>query len=138
MSPMAEGTTTRRAAPLWLQIAAAVLAAFLVAAAVIGLALGPRLREIAAHSVDDRIRADLALLSPPVTSELERKDFKALAAIATAAKSTGVRVTVILPDGQVVAESDHPLPLANHLERPEIAEALKTGSGRSTRRSTTV
>lgn len=50
-----------------------------------------------------------------------------------------VRVTLIRPDGVVVGDSiANPLQMENHGDRPEIVEALKNGSGRSTRSSATL
>ncbi|MGO9108216.1 MAG: histidine kinase dimerization/phospho-acceptor domain-containing protein, partial [Thermoguttaceae bacterium] len=49
----------------------------------------------------------------------------------------GVRVSVILPSGKVIADSEEdPAELDNHKERPEIALALSGGAGHSTRPST--
>ncbi len=49
------------------------------------------------------------------------------------------RVTVILPDGRVVADSEEdPGKMANHADRPEIVEALRGGLGTSTRWSPTL
>ncbi|MBI3450272.1 MAG: HAMP domain-containing protein [Acidobacteria bacterium] len=54
----------------------------------------------------------------------------------------GLRVTLIDPNGVVVADSDvSPSAIAtleNHIGRPEIREAIASGSGRSRRFSTTV
>jgi two-component system phosphate regulon sensor histidine kinase PhoR len=135
---MPEGRRTVRAAPLWLRIAFVSVATFLAAAFAAGLYLGPRLRTTAHEWVADRLHAELALLAPSVKAGIEARDDAALARIARAARETGVRVTVILPSGEVIAESDHPLPLANHADRPEVRQALTEGSGSSDRHSTTV
>lgn len=51
----------------------------------------------------------------------------------------GSRVTVILPDGTVVGDSEEdPERMDNHADRPEIAEAFKGGVGISTRFSDTL
>jgi two-component system phosphate regulon sensor histidine kinase PhoR len=53
--------------------------------------------------------------------------------------SSGARVTVIASDGQVLADSESdPRTMENHLDRPEIREALAKGNGRSVRRSVTM
>ena len=53
--------------------------------------------------------------------------------------SSGVRITVITSDGQVLADSQSdPSTMENHAERPEIRDALANGDGRSIRRSVTV
>ncbi len=54
------------------------------------------------------------------------------------AEDLDVRVTIIQPDGLVVAESESdPALLENHLYRPEVQEALKGGTGYNVRYSTT-
>ncbi len=49
------------------------------------------------------------------------------------------RITVVLPKGQVLGDSDEdPLTMENHRDRPEIAAALKTGKGNAIRFSRTL
>jgi len=52
---------------------------------------------------------------------------------------TGTRITVIAPDGKVLADSeeDHTR-MDNHIGRPEIRDALEKGSGRAVRYSATI
>ena len=52
---------------------------------------------------------------------------------------TQTRVTVILPDGRVIGDSDHdPAGMENHQNRPEIAAALTGQTGESVRFSDTI
>ncbi|MEW6409903.1 MAG: ATP-binding protein [Nitrospirota bacterium] len=54
-------------------------------------------------------------------------------------KMTDARITVIAPDGRVIADTDEsPEGMENHLMRPEIQDAIQTGVGRSIRHSSTV
>ncbi len=54
-------------------------------------------------------------------------------------KNSGTRITVVLPDGLVVADSDRPASsMENHGARPEILQALHGKHGASTRYSATV
>ena len=54
-------------------------------------------------------------------------------------ESTGTRMTVILIDGTVIADSQRPArELENHSSRPELLEALKNGKGVSSRFSVSV
>lgn len=100
-------------------------------------------------------------------SDYERKGFEQLAAIAHIAQArppqwtpssagqpedlsalrewvaqwaaSGARVTVILSDGRVVADSQSdPKTMENHAGRPEIREAFRKGDGRSIRHSVTI
>ncbi len=135
---MAEGRRNARAAPLWLRIAFVSVATFVAATLAAGLYLGPRLRSTAHAWVEQRLDAEAQLLAPSVRAGIDSNDAAALARVAQDAHQTGVRVTVIRPDGEVLAESDHPLPLANHGDRPEVKQALAEGCGSSIRRSTTV
>jgi two-component system, OmpR family, phosphate regulon sensor histidine kinase PhoR len=51
----------------------------------------------------------------------------------------GMRVTLITAEGKVLADSEEDRQhMENHLSRPEIKEALATGSGRAVRYSTTL
>ncbi len=52
---------------------------------------------------------------------------------------TGVRFTIIAPDGRVLGDSEgSPPAMENHASRPEVAEALAGHRGRSIRYSTTL
>jgi two-component system phosphate regulon sensor histidine kinase PhoR len=135
---MTDRRSARRPAPLWVRIALVSVATFLAATLAAGLFLGPHLRTTAHEWVAQRLDAEVTLLAPGVRKGLEAKDDAALAQITDAARQTGLRVTVIRPDGEVVAESDHPLPMANHGDRPEMKQALAEGYGSSGRHSTTV
>jgi two-component system phosphate regulon sensor histidine kinase PhoR len=54
------------------------------------------------------------------------------------ARELGVRITIIGSDGRVYGDSMEPSSsMDNHVSRPEIVEALSTGSGQSVRYSTT-
>ncbi len=54
-------------------------------------------------------------------------------------KASGYRITVIMPSGRVVADSqEDPLHMDNHGSRPEVREAMRTGAGCSRRFSDTL
>jgi two-component system phosphate regulon sensor histidine kinase PhoR len=79
------------------------------------------LRELA-----EELQVRASLFDDHVTQHLKNKDYKALDALA---KSLGAksetRITVILPNGKVVADSDHdPLVMDFHDDRPEIRDVL--------------
>ncbi|WCN37232.1 two-component system histidine kinase PnpS [Aneurinibacillus uraniidurans] len=55
------------------------------------------------------------------------------------ADQLGARITVLAQNGKVLSDSDHsPATLPNHLNRPEIREALRTGTGHAIRYSATM
>ena len=93
---------------------------------------------------DERVRAmygqadliaQLVLLpdgTPKPAAEIE-------AACRALRAETGVRVTLLAPDGAVLAETDADrLGMASHADRPEFAAALRDGQGWSERYSVTV
>src|SRR5208282_41699 len=52
--------------------------------------------------------------------------------------ASGARITVIAPDGRVLADSQaNSETMENHASRPEVVEAVAKGEGRSVRRSVT-
>ena len=54
-------------------------------------------------------------------------------------KQSGTRLTIILPDGRVVGDSEEaPAKMDNHARRPEIRVAMEGRSGAATRYSTTL
>jgi two-component system phosphate regulon sensor histidine kinase PhoR len=54
-------------------------------------------------------------------------------------KEINSRVTIIAPDGKVLGDSvENPAAMENHGARPEVKDALATGTGESTRFSTTL
>ena len=71
---------------------------------------------------------------------IEEKDFKRLdSLVKTIGKNIKTRITIIAPDGQVLADSEKdPHLMENHNDRPEIKQAKKRGFGKSLRFSTTV
>jgi len=52
---------------------------------------------------------------------------------------TDTRITIIAPDGTVLGDSEaDPATMDNHLNRPEVQEAIRSGQGESARRSSTL
>lgn len=72
---------------------------------------------------------------PPQSPE----DLAALNNWVASAATSGVRVTVVMPDGRVVADSQtETSTMENHSDRPEIRDALQKGEGQATRQSVSV
>jgi two-component system phosphate regulon sensor histidine kinase PhoR len=92
----------------------------------------------------ERTRMDLKidgqLLEKPVIRLLSPLDEAAIdRLVKDAAGHTVTRVTVILPDGRVVGDSEKaPAEMDNHLNRKEIRDAIHGGVGVSIRRSATL
>lgn len=75
-----------------------------------------------------------------VGTSIPRDTVRLSAAVTSLGRLIGRRVTVIDSTGRVLADTDFDAPslalLDNHLDRPEIAAALATGTGRAIRYST--
>jgi two-component system phosphate regulon sensor histidine kinase PhoR len=97
------------------------------------------------HSIDTKNETEKLLISGRLIADtferpLTKKDDAALAAmVREAATASGHRITIILPDGAVAADSEQsPLKMENHADRPEIRQALTGEIGTSRRFSTTL
>jgi two-component system phosphate regulon sensor histidine kinase PhoR len=86
--------------------------------------------------------AHIALANPPQSSSLSVNrpaDAAALREWVAKMASSGARVTVIMADGLVLADSQSdPQTMENHAGRPEIREAFAKGQGQSIRHSVTI
>jgi len=86
--------------------------------------------------------ARIALAYPPQPAALvpsHPQDSAGLRGWVAKMAASGVRVTVIASDGQVLADSQSdPQTMENHADRPEIRDALATGHGQSIRHSVTI
>jgi two-component system, OmpR family, phosphate regulon sensor histidine kinase PhoR len=86
--------------------------------------------------------ARIALENPPQFSTVPPTDPQEIAALQSWIRrmaTSGARVTVIAADGTVLADSQSdPRTMENHAGRPEVAQAMAEGSGRSIRHSATV
>jgi two-component system phosphate regulon sensor histidine kinase PhoR len=93
----------------------------------------------------ENIEADLAsqarmvenLVQPLVEEGAATATFDKLAKQLGA--QTDTRITIIAPDGVVLGDSEAvPATMDNHLHRPEVQEAIRSGQGKSARRSSTL
>ena len=84
----------------------------------------------------------IAQEDPPQFSALPPVDPREISALETWTRrmaSSGARVTVVTAEGLVLADSQsEPQTMENHSSRPEIAQAMAQGSGRSIRHSATI
>jgi two-component system phosphate regulon sensor histidine kinase PhoR len=133
-------------APLGLRgrIAVTAVTASAVALLAVLLLVGPRLRTNALEHTRGQLLAEARLMARVVEDPLARgatsEELDAI--VDDAARDVRARVTVILPDGRVVADSANSgAALAaeeNHSDRPEVMEALASGTGGALRHSATV
>lgn len=93
------------------------------------------------HYEDTRaeLEGQAQLLMTEIRQE-ERSDLGGLQTLAERyAENLKVRVTIIEPDGSVMAESEvDPENMVNHLNRPEVQQAITQGVGYNVRYSTTL
>lgn len=86
--------------------------------------------------------AKIAQARPPQLPPLPVENLEGLSALrewVAQMAASGVRVTVITSDGQVLADSESdPHTMENHAGRAEIKDAFATGEGSSTRHSVTL
>jgi two-component system phosphate regulon sensor histidine kinase PhoR len=129
---------------LRLRMAIVALAASAAALLAVLVLVGPGLRERARARVQQTLLAEARLMSRVVVDPLARgagpETLDPL--VDTAARDVGARVTVIALDGRVLADSWESgadlLGMENHLQRPEVQDALAQGTGSSVRHSVTV
>jgi len=98
------------------------------------------LREFYLLETEGDLEARANLISGRVTEYLaEGRDEKLREYAVSAGRESGTRITVILEDGKVVADSnENPKIMDNHRHRPEVEEAFAGGIGTSRRFSSTL
>ncbi|HEX6738463.1 MAG TPA: ATP-binding protein [Vicinamibacteria bacterium] len=126
------------------RIGVTALAASVVALATVMLAVAPGLRGRILDHTRETLLAEARLMArvvePLLASGAAPEQIDAL--VDRAAREVSARVTIIAPDGRVLADSavsgPELLALENHAERPEVVEARRQGLGTAVRRSATV
>jgi two-component system phosphate regulon sensor histidine kinase PhoR len=91
----------------------------------------------------DQKAGDLAaaarLVEPGVAAALRLEPQAAQATCRALGRRAGLRLTVVLPSGRVLCDSEEdPAAMENHADRPEVKDALAGRNGRSARFSTTL
>ncbi len=114
----------------------------IIAISVIGVAWygSQSLRKFYLKHVAEDLESRAHLIENQIETKLAGQEFGELDSLCKqigAASST--RITVILPNGEVAADSDEePERMKNHSDRPEFKDALKGSSGKSIRLSETL
>ncbi len=119
-------------APFWPALAAILVAAILL------WALVPRAIQ---NGAAEQLGESVALLAPALADGVPDDPAALQERVLHLAEHGSLRITVIGPDGVVLADSERTrrevTRMDNHATRPEVAQALATGSGWSVRRSAT-
>ena len=92
------------------------------------------------NQVAEDLQARANLIKDQFLQKLEVGDFKGMDVMCKElGASSSTRITIILPDGKVVADSDeNPADMENHSNRPEFKNAFEKGIGKSIRFSKTL
>ena len=126
---------------LRLRTAASFVVLIVAAFAALGLFVLDRVED----DFRENIEADLAAQARMVANLVQplAEEGASPAAFDRLAKDLGAetdtRITIIAPDGVVLGDSQaDPATMDNHLNRPEVQEAIRSGQGKSDRRSSTL
>jgi two-component system phosphate regulon sensor histidine kinase PhoR len=125
---------------LFWQLFLSVLLLVVVALAGIGLYVSRTMREFMVEDIAAGLRARAELIASHLARKLGPEDREEVQRFCRRlGEETGTRITVILPTGEVVGESERaPETMENHADRPEIIAALREGYGQATRLSPTL
>ncbi len=105
----------------------------------LGAVLGPLLKEFYFERMSDRIEKEAEVVSYNLETVPFSNEEQLQMIAETMAERLDVRITLINQEGTVLAETAaNRETMENHAERPEIVEAIQTGSGQEIRYSTTV
>ncbi len=124
---------------MW-QIYPAYLLIVIAALAIITVYLSQLLPEFYNNQVAGDLRARAGLVKQQILPVLKEPDFGGIDELSKIlGRNSSTRITVILPDGRVIADSDEDSEkMENHGDRPEFKDALEKGMGRSLRFSSTL
>lgn len=116
----------------FLKVFASYAVLVLLTLAVLDFFLTPRIGDILTRNIEDRMFGTARAVALMPGKDIEPR-------LLEIAGQLGMRVTLIAPDGRVVADSDvEATTMENHLTRPEIQQAVSQGQGRATHFSTTL
>lgn len=98
------------------------------------------LRKFHLNQVAEDLKSRAHLVEKQISTNLVDHNFKEIDYLCKQIReASSTRITVILPNGEVIADSDEiPGRMKNHADRPEFQDALKQGSGNSLRFSETL
>jgi two-component system phosphate regulon sensor histidine kinase PhoR len=124
---------------LW-QIYPTYLLITLVSLSIVAWYASRSLRQFYTENTKRSLEARANLAGTHLSSLLEKDDFESVdATCKELGRTTATRITVILPSGRVIGDSDEdPALMDNHRDRPEIREALSGQTGVTMRYSYTL
>jgi two-component system phosphate regulon sensor histidine kinase PhoR len=129
----------RRRRLLW-KIYPSYVAVILLSIVAVGIYVSTTLKNFYLRKTADDLEVDARLIEREVSPNFSKKNEKSLDALCKKlGKAASTRITLILPTGEVVGDSEEdPRSMENHADRPEVKEALAGQTGISTRYSETL
>lgn len=127
--------------PLIWQLFPSYLLVTLVALAAVTFYTTRSVRDFYLEQMTANLAARVQLAAPQVIPFLKKKEAgpEVLPVVQDLASIADIRLTLIAPEGVVLADSHQdPERMENHINRPEVRAALKDGMGTSLRYSTTI
>jgi two-component system phosphate regulon sensor histidine kinase PhoR len=116
----------------FLKIFSSYLLIVLLVIAVLDFFLTPKIRDIVTQNIENEMSGIARIITLMPVENITRN-------VPEIAKQSNMRVTIIDPSGGVISDSQaDTVKMDNHLNRPEIQQAAKTGYGKSARFSTTL
>jgi len=129
----------RRKKLLW-KLYPSYVAIILLSIVAVGIYVSTTLKNFYLSKTAEDLEIDARLIEREVSATFNRENKKALDQLCkTLGKAASARITLILPTGEVVGDSEEdPQTMENHAGRPEVKEALAGQTGISTRYSETL
>ena len=116
----------------FLRIFSSYLLIVLLVIAVLDFFLTPKIRDIITKSIEDEMFGIAGIITLMPGEDIARN-------VPVIARQSNMRVTLIDPSGRVISDSQAEAEkMDNHLNRPEIQQAIKAGHGKATRFSATL
>jgi len=124
----------------FLSLYASFTAILLVTSVLVGTFVAKTSVALLRSDQEESMKSFCRLLEPQAREALARGEVGALAgSLAALRESTGVRITLVLPDGKVIEDThEDPGLMDDHRLRPEVLDSLATDFGVSRRFSRTV
>jgi two-component system phosphate regulon sensor histidine kinase PhoR len=129
----------RRKRLLW-KLYPSYLVIILLSIVTVGIYVSTTLKNFYLRKTAEDLKVDARLIEREVSATFSKENRKSLDALCKSlGKAASTRITLILPTGEVVGDSDEdPKTMENHASRPEVKEALTGQTGISTRYSETL
>jgi len=116
----------------FLKIFSSYLIIVLLMIAIIDFFLTPKIRDIITKSIEDEMFSVARIITLMPVENISSN-------VPEIAKQSNMRVTFIDPSGGVISDSQADAKkMENHLNRPEVQQAMTTGAGKATRFSITL